>query len=417
MRNQSPSENLFVYNPAYAKQAHLWEYAKGLPSPEKEAFLRELSALPVECMASLYAESQAAQSKQPPVLSPAGFSEKKSQAPETLASWEAEGFALLEKGAVAAVTMAGGQGTRLGFGGPKGCLDIGVGASLFALQAIRLSKLSARAGKTIPWYIMTSEENHPQTVAFFEENAYFSYPKEDIFFFRQGCLPLLLPDGRMFLNAPGRMAVGPDGNGGVFAALAKSGALEDMRRRGVAWIFFCGIDNALVKMADPVLLGFVSLSGARGASKSVAKTDPSERVGVFGLISGRPGIVEYFELPSELANLRDEQGSLVYGDANIISHVLALSVLEEICHKGLPYHVARKKEPVFFPNPANLQPEAPNALKFETFIFDAFVFLDEMAILRCERNEEFAPVKNSQGADSPATALALYRALYGDMLA
>jgi len=256
---------------------------------------------------------------------------------------------------------------------------------------------------------MTSEENHAQTLAFFSENKNFGYPSSELFFFTQGMLPMLDTDGRILLSAPGKIVNGPDGNGGVFKALRTSGALCDMESRGVEYVFFCGIDNALVKMCDPVFLGFAAMSGQPCASKSVLKHNPDERVGVFCKIDSRPGIIEYSELTPKLRYATDEKGDLLYGDSNIVSHIIRTDALKGICGRGLPYHAAFKKASFIDRNGDMITPDEPNAYKFEAFIFDAFSSLDDMAILRVDRDNEFAPVKNAAGDDSPQSALELMR--------
>ncbi len=321
------------------------------------------------------------------------------------------GCALIHDGAVAVVTMAGGQGTRLGYAGPKGCFDVGIGTSLFGLLAARIRKLEAETGGVIPWYLMTSVENEQQTLAFFKENAFFGLSEQQVFFFKQAVLPLMDTSGRILLADRGRIAEGPDGNGGVFAALHASGALVDMARRGVVHVFFCGIDNALAKPADPLFVGFFDRDGAPCASKSVCKGAPDERVGVFCQRDGKPCVIEYTELTPEMRSAVDASGAWLYGDANIVTHILRLDAVQSICQLGLPMHTAHKAIPFWDPHSdQQVRPTAPNALKFESFIFDAFHALERMAILQVERTREFAPVKNASGADSPATALALLQA-------
>jgi len=233
------------------------------------------------------------------------------------------GLEALQMGKIAVVTMAGGQGTRLGHNGPKGTIDIGLptGKTLFQLQAERLRAVSERCGRKTPWYIMTSEENHDETVKYFIDNSYFDYLEKDIFFFKQGKLPMLNIEGKILLKDKDEVYFGPDGNGGVFLSLKKSGVLDDMWSKNIEWIFFCGIDNALVRMADPVFIGYVIRTGKCAGSKSVLKKNPEEKVGVFCLEKGRPSIIEYTELPSEYSRMVRKNGELVFGESNIITHL------------------------------------------------------------------------------------------------
>jgi len=385
-------------------QTQLLNDLECVSSKEKSKFLSELENIDFAKITELYRNA----------LSPAVFSSAitpADAADSALFTLEERkkrmsiGMSEVSSGAVAAVTMAGGQGTRLGSNAPKGCFDIGIGKSLFELQSKRLLHLSVN----IRWYIMTSEVNHSDTVSFFEKHRFFGYNPALVTFFKQGMLPMLSLEGKLLKHSACELATGPDGNGGVYAALKDSGALIDMHRNGVEWVFLCGIDNALCHMCDPLFLGHTILSGACAGSKSVIKKSPDEKAGIFCLIDGRPGIIEYYELPETLRIARNSDGELMYGDANIVAHCMRLDTIEAICKKGLPYHAAKKKEAAVDPDGNVIVPDIPNAYKFETFLFDAFRFLDKMAIMRCDRSLEFAPVKNLTGDDSPATALVLLK--------
>lgn len=319
------------------------------------------------------------------------------------------GMRALREGKVAAFLVAGGQGTRLGHGGPKGVFDIGLPSrkSLFQLQAERILRLSRQAGKPIPWYIMTSAENHAETVAFFRERRHFGLPERDIFFFQQGEMPMVDEEGKILLAAKGRLAMGPNGNGGCFLALAASGALEDMRRRGVEQVFFYGVDNALVKVCDPHFIGFALAEGHPAASKAVVKTQPEEKVGVLCLRGGKPSVLEYSEMTEEMIYAKGDDGRYLYDSANIATHLFTLAFLEANAAAALPYHAAHKKIPYLDAGGVPISPDRPNAWKFELFMFDLFPLAGSMAGLLVDRAEEFAPVKNKDGVDSPASARAM----------
>lgn len=385
-------------------QTHLLEGLDRADDAKKAEFIKALENIDFAFLTDLYRRAIT-----PPAIAgsvtPAAADDLSLFSPAEREARLSAGMAKIAAGKVAAVTMAGGQGTRLGSDAPKGCFDIGIEKSLFELQSERLLRLS----RGIRWYIMTSEINYGDTVAFFEKHGFFGYDPSLITFFRQGMLPMISLDGKLLKRSVSELATGPDGNGGVCAALKKSGALADMHSGGIEWVFICGIDNALCRMCDPLFLGHTMLSGARAGSKSVIKRSPEERAGVFCLIDGRPGVIEYFEMPPSLRSATNAEGGLLYGDANIVAHFLQRDALDEICEKGLPYHAALKKEAYAAPDGTVIVPEQPNAYKFETFLFDAFRFLEKMVILRCERSLEFAPVKNLCGEDSPATALALLK--------
>lgn len=330
-----------------------------------------------------------------------------------------DGLQALARGTCAAFLVAGGQGTRLGHDGPKGVFDIGLpsGKSLFQLQAERLKRLGELCGKPVPWYIMTSRENHPATTAFFREHAFFGLNEADVMFFPQAEFPITDAGGRILLASRDRLALGPNGNGGCFPALKHSGALDDMRRRGVEWVFIYSVDNALVRVCDPEFLGFARASNLPAASKAVAKVSPQERVGVFCRRDGRPSVIEYSEMSEESCAARAADGELLYGAANIAVHLFRRDFLEEHAAAALPWHVAHKKIPFVAVDAAQggtpgglVTPATPNAFKFELFMFDLFPLAPDMAVLNVEREAEFAPVKNKSGegvADSPDTARAL----------
>ncbi len=322
-----------------------------------------------------------------------------------------KGEELIRNGEFAAVTMAGGQGTRLGHNGPKGTFDIGVREhSLFEIQANRLlRRLSiSGGGRQIPWYIMTSEENDHATRAFFEANGYFGYLPENVRFFTQFMLPMVGFDGKIIRNTPVSVKMGADGHGGIFRAMKAKGIVSDMKARGIKYAFVGGIDNVLVKLCDPLFIGFAYVNGFKCAGKSLIKRDPYEKAGVFCLKDSRPYVVEYTEISDEMAKAVDENGEFIYGDAHILCNIFSIDAFEEAGDEGLPYHVAVKKTDFVDGSGAVVHPDKPNAYKFEAFIFDAFRRYEKMGILRVKREDEFAPVKNREGEDSPATAKALY---------
>lgn len=255
---------------------------------------------------------------------------------------------------------------------------------------------------------MTSKENYQETITFFEEHHYFGYEKSAIQFFQQGELPLLTTEGKLVLNEQKQIKQAANGNGAIFEAMGREGVLDDMKKRRVEWIFIGSVDNLLVKMVDPILTGLALSQGTLLACKSVVKESPQERVGVFCMRNKKPSVIEYTELPKELAEKTDEQGNLVFAESHIMCNQFHISVLENLSQNSLPYHVAFKKGS-YLRNDGNMVlPEEPNLYKFEAFIFDAFEQCKTMSILRVKREEEFAPVKNKEGNDSPQTAVKLY---------
>lgn len=314
-------------------------------------------------------------------------------------------------GNYAVVTMAGGQGTRLGHTGPKGTfkLDVyGKGKYLFEILSENLKEANKKYNTTIPWYIMTSRENYDDTKDFLEKNKYFGYDKNSVKLFKQGELPLVDKQGKMLIGKDFKIKEASDGNGGVFTSLRTTGMLADMKERGVKWIFIGGVDNALLKMADTTLLGMAIERNVQIASKSVVKANPNERVGVFCKMNGHPKVIEYTELPEEMAKEVDSNGELKFGESHIMCNLFTIDAIEKISKEPLIYHSAIKKNSYINEEAKEVIPTEPNSYKFEAFIFDSFELFDDIAILRGKREEDFAPVKNKEGVDSPKTAKELY---------
>ena len=321
------------------------------------------------------------------------------------------GKKVVRNGQYAVVTMAGGQGTRLGHTGPKGTfkLDVyGKGKYLFEILIENLKEANEKYNTTIPWYIMTSKENNKDTVEFLEKNNYFGYNKDYITIFTQSELPLVDTEGRILIGKDYKVKEASDGNGGTYSSLRASGCLADMKSRGIKWIFIGSVDNALLKMVDVTLLGMAIDQKVQIASKSVVKANPHERVGVFCRMNGHPKVIEYTELPEKMAEQRDRNGELKYGESHIMCNLYTIDAIEKISQETLMYHSAFKKNSYIDENGKEIIPTEPNSYKFESFIFDAFEFFDDIAILRGKREDDFAPVKNKEGVDSPKTAKELY---------
>ena len=332
------------------------------------------------------------------------------------------GMNAISNGQVAALLLAGGQGTRLGYDGPKGMYNIGLpsNSTLFQYMALRIKKLSELSGggkdddakATIPFYIMTSPLNHNATVEYFTKHNNFGI---DVHFFPQGTLPALTPEGKMILEAPTKLAVAPDGNGGIYPALVKHGILSDMKSKGIKYIHAFGVDNALVKPCDPTFIGYCITNDADCGNKELWKMSPEEKVGVVAMKGGKPCIVEYSDISKEMSERRsEEEGRLVFGAGNICNHFYTLNFMTNIIvpNLGNMYHVARKKIPYYDTTNTKqtIKPTSNNGIKLESFIFDVFPLSTNMAILDVKREEEFAPVKNPPGcaSDSPDTARLLF---------
>ncbi|MBX6315049.1 MAG: UTP--glucose-1-phosphate uridylyltransferase [Isosphaeraceae bacterium] len=321
------------------------------------------------------------------------------------------GAAALAQGEVAVVVVAGGQGTRLGFDGPKGTYPIGPvsAASLFQIHSEKILALSRRYGRAIPFYVMTSPDNHEATVAFFQKHDHFGL--EHIRFFVQGQMPAVdRRTGKILLAERDHIALSPDGHGGTLAALAAPGpegkpsCLEEMRERSIRTIFYFQVDNPLVKIADPAFIGLHRQADAEVSFKVVEKVTPEEKVGVVVEVDGRPMVIEYSDLPPELAERREPDGSLQFWAGSIAIHLFERHFIERIVAEArLPFHRAIKKVKYVDDEGRIVDPAEPNAVKFEMFIFDALPLAERYAIVETDRTVEFEPLKNATGTDSPAT--------------
>ena len=317
----------------------------------------------------------------------------------------ARGEEELRSGRVGAVLVAGGQGSRLGFEGPKGAFPIGpvTNAVLFHFHVRKVLALARRFNVSLPLYIMVSDANHAATRACFEEHNFFGMKPADVFFFEQGMWPALDAGGQIILDAPGHVFQSPDGHGGTLSALVASGALADMEKRGLRTIFYFQVDNPMVEVADPAFLGVHLLEQAEISLKVCAKRDPQEGLGVVVERGGRCAMVEYSELTNEQKNQRTAGGDLYFKFGSVAIHVFSLPFLKQEAHAALPLHVAHKKVPVCGDDGKTATPGKPNGYKFEKFIFDVLPDAKKVVNLAFDRREEFSPVKNAAGDDSPAT--------------
>ena len=341
-----------------------------------------------------------------------------------LEKWYKSGLALMAENKVGVVLMAGGQGTRLGSSAPKGCYDIGLPSkkSLFQLQAERIYKLQQLASRTheredvvLPWYIMTSGPTRKPTQQFFEDHKYFGLNRNNVIFFEQGVLPCISMDGKILLDTKGKVAVAPDGNGGLYNALINSGVVQDMEKRGVKHIHAYCVDNCLVKVADPTFVGFSAEKEVDIATKVVRKRNAKESVGLILQKNGKPDVVEYSEIDDATAEAKDPKDSnlLKFRAANIVNHYYSFQFLQSIpdwAHQ-LPHHVAKKKIPSIpldSKTGEQVKPDKPNGIKLEQFVFDCFPLLpmNKFACMEVKREDEFSPLKNAPGSgeDCPETS-------------
>lgn len=396
-------------------QEHLLNYANLLSKEQEKQLEEQIARIDFEQLNTLYKETQKEKYIEEKNIEYIHYTDKQKLTQERKKQLEKVGEEIIKKGSYAVITLAGGQGTRLGHKGPKGtyCLTTKNGTKyIFEIIVDTLKQAQKKYGVSIPWYIMTSKENHEETVKFLETQKYFGYPSNKVKFFVQGELPLVDTQGKVMLDENKAIKEAADGNGGIYEAIAKSGFIEEMKTNNIEWIFISNIDNILSNFVDPLLVGLTMEQNQKIAAKSVAKSSPKERVGVFCKVNGKPKVIEYIDLPEELAEERDENGELLYGEGNFGNYLMHRNVLENLADVKLPYHAAFKKCAYLNEEGKYIEPETPNAYKFEAFIFDVFARYDDITVLRVKREDEFAPVKNKTGEDSPQTAVALYNAKF-----
>ena len=323
----------------------------------------------------------------------------------------AAGAEAIRSGKVAAVLLAGGQGTRLGVEGPKGAYNIGITRPLyiFEQQMRNLTDVVEECGAYIPLYVMTSEKNHGETVAFWQEHDMFGYPASEIKFFVQDMAPAVDFEGKIYLESKDYPALSPNGNGGWFSSMLRAGLYKELHERGIEWINIYAVDNVLQRIADPVFIGATLLSGVNCGAKAVAKAYPEERVGVLCEEDGCPAIIEYYELSEEMANRREKNGVLSYRYGVILNYLFRLSKLEETADRRIPVHIVKKKIEYVDERGEIKKPERENGLKFETLAVDLIRPMESVLPFEVEREKEFAPIKNRTGMDSVETARELLK--------
>ena len=395
-------------------QSHLLAFHDKLDPQQQHALLEQIAAIDFDVLDGLIEKFVLNNPRfelpgdiQPPEIVPARPADSAVAAHDEASK---RGEKLIAEGKVAAFVVAGGQGTRLGYEGPKGCLEATPVAKkpLFQLLAEQILAAGQRGGKPIPWYVMTSPFNDVATRAFFRRHDNFGLGADDVFFLRQGTMPTVGSDGRALLAEEGVVATNPNGHGGCLPALRNSGALEDMARRGVEIISYFQVDNPLVRCIDPLFIGLHELAGAEMSAKAVAKRDPLEGLGSFGLIDGKVTVIEYSDMPEDLARSTGPDGRLKFSAGSIAIHLLSREFVERLTETGqcrLPLHRAEKKVAHIADDGRRVSPVEPNAVKLEMFVFDAMPLARQTVILETRRSEEFSPIKNAAGADSIATSL------------
>lgn len=392
-------------------QEHLIQFYDELDDKQKENLLNQILSIDFEQILTLYDNSMKSEKILPNEVTPLEYFEKRKFSKEDINCYSNFGEELIKSNSFAVVTMAGGQGTRLGYKGPKGTYILSFEnykKSLFQIMCEDLKRANEKFGVTIPWYIMTSKENHSQTKNFFEENNFWGYPKESIKFFTQGILPIISVDKKLILDNLFTIKQGSNGNGDVFISMNKHGILDELKEKNIKWVSFGGIDNILLNNVDTFFLGLAINKNYSLASKSIFKKEPLGKVAVYCRKFGKPSILDYDDIDLNLSMSCDKKGNYLYRDANMLSHIMNIEAIDKISNIRLKYHRAFKKNSFINEEGVKQVPDRPNTFKFENFIFDAFSYFDDMLLLRVDENQEFAPIKDFTSAYNPFSAMQKY---------
>ncbi len=400
MELQQAKELLKKYN-----QEHILNYYSELNAEEQQALLADIEGTDFSVI-----EQSRNQHHESGKITPLSAMELSEIEPKK-DYFREKGIEAIKAGKVGAVLLAGGMGTRLGASGPKGMFDIGITKPVYIFQRLfeNLLDVVRETGVYVPFFIMTSDVNNDATVAFLKEKNFFGYDPDYVVFFKQDKAPATDYNGKIYMESKSRMASSPNGNGGWFSSMVRSGCYnkiisDDPKFNRIEWLNVFAVDNVLQRIADPVFVGATIDSGCSCGAKVVRKAAPDERVGVMCLEDGHPSIVEYYELTEELMNTKNEKGEPAYNFGVILNYLFSLESLKKIADANMPLHVVEKKIPYMDENGNFLKPEKPNGYKYETLALDMIRLMDSCIPFEVVRNYEFAPVKNPTGIDSVESA-------------
>lgn len=391
-------------------QEQLLNFYNELTNDEKQKLLSQINSIDFDMVNTLYEQSHLDKSISFNRITPIPYIEKSRLTSSQIKKYTQVGNNIIKNNELAVITLAGGQGTRLGYKGPKGSYEIDVPPrkSLFEFACDNLKEVQKTYGISINWYIMTSPSNDLATKNFFYAKNFFNYPKDKIKFFTQDVCPIIDENGKIILENLYTIKTGSNGNGDVFRAFSRAGLIKDLDDNNIKWIFISGIDNILQKLADPIFLGLAVQNNYLIASKTIAKHDINDPEWVFANVDGLPSIISPNNIPnSVLQNANDSP--MPYNQKNILAHLFTTEAFKKLINENLPYHMAFKKNDFINAEGMKEVPIRPNSFKFEKFIFDAFKLFDKLLLFEVSESEEFAPIKAFTGDATPETALELYK--------
>lgn len=395
-------------------QKHLLQFYNELDDSHKNILINQILTTNFEKILTLYKNSYKNEKFDKSRISPLKHFEKAFFSINEINYYIETGEKVVKDNHFAVVTMAGGQGTRLGYKGPKGTYELkfeplSIRKSLFQIICEDLKMANKKFGCTIPWYIMTSEENDKKTKEYFDVHNYFDYPKNKVKFFTQDKLPIISTDGKLILKEQYEILSGSNGNGNVFKSMLNNGIIDELEANNIEWVSFGGIDNVLLKNVDTFFLGLAISKNYEIASKSMFKKNAMDKIAVYCKKDNHPSMYYYEDMDEETSNEKFEDGTYKYRDINLLSHYMNLNAIKKATKISLPYHRAYKKNTFVNHEGMKQVPDKPNSFKFENFIFDAFYYFDDMLLLRVDENDEFAPIKDFNSQYNPDTAIEKYK--------
>lgn len=391
-------------------QEHLIQFYPELTENQKSDLLNQIFKIDFEEILDLYEKSKLEVLNSTENIEPLNYTIKDLLSASQKKQLFSIGVKAIKSGKVGVITLAGGQGSRLGFNGPKGtfCLDIKPKKSLFEILCDYLKYYSLKYKVNIPWYIMTSTNNYFDTISFFEQNNFFDYGRNNIVFFVQENMPIIDINGKLVLSEIYKVNLASNGNGNLFSSLKKSNLIKDMEQKKLQWLFVGGIDNVLLDPLDPIFIGNTIDSKFEIGSKTLFKESPSDISWVFARKNGKPAIVDCENFTEEISKLKDISGKYLYREKNMLAHIFSLKAIKQMSNISLPYHRAFRKNAFVNFEGMKEVPESPNIYKFEQFVFDAFSYFDNIALLRVDSDNEFAPIKDFNSKYNPEIAAKKY---------
>ena len=392
------------------KQEHLLNFYSELTDSQKSDLLNQILSIDFDEILSLYEDSKVEIFKSTEEVAPLPYIDKQSLTASEIDNYHNIGIKAIQSGKVGIITLAGGQGSRLGFSGPKGTfmLDTSPKKSLFEIVCDYIKTISLKSKIAIPWYIMTSINNYFDTIQFFNQNNYFGYDRNNVTFFTQDNLPIIDVNGKLILSEIYKVNLASNGNGNLFSALRKANLIDVMEHKHLQWLFVGGVDNVLLNPLDPILIGYTISTGYEIGSKTLFKENPSDISWVFARRDNKPAIVDCENFAEELSKITDEKGNYLYRETNMLAHLFSLNAIKKMSTIKLSYHRAFRKNAFVNEEGMKQVPDGPNVYKFEQFVFNAFSYFDNIALLRVNKEEEFAPIKDFNGPYNPEIATQKY---------